>query len=46
MAAGMRFNDFTEAQLRAPEVRQRFEAVSAPLGGVFDQLVRVDILRP
>ena len=42
----LRFNDFTEAALRAPAVRERFEAVADRLGGVFDQPVRVDVLRP
>ena len=46
VAATMRFNDFTEAQLRAPAVQERFEAVHGRLGGVFDQPVRIDLLRP
>jgi SAM-dependent methyltransferase len=46
MAANTRFNDYTEADLRAPAVRERFDAVSGPLAGVFDQKVRVDLLRP
>ncbi len=44
MVRNMRFNDFTEDQVRAEPVRQRFDVVSAQLGGVFDQLVRVDVL--
>ncbi len=46
MAASMRFNDFTETQLRAPAVRERFNSVSATLDGIFDQPVRIDLLRP
>ena len=46
VAATMRFNDFTEEQLRDPAVQERFEAVHSRLGGVFDQPVRIDLLRP
>ena len=46
MTASLRFNDFTEAQLRAPAVRERFDAVFDAAGGHFDQPVRVDLLRP
>ena len=45
-AASMRFNDFTEAELRAPAVHARFDAVAARVGHAFDQPVRVDLLRP
>ncbi len=45
-AAGMRFNDFTEAELRAPAVRARFDAVAARVGTAFDQPVQIDLLRP
>jgi ubiquinone/menaquinone biosynthesis C-methylase UbiE len=45
MAANTRFNDYTEADLRAPAVRARFDAVAGPLAGIFDQPVRVDLLR-
>ncbi len=44
MARNMRFNGFTEAQLRAGPVRERFDAVFARTGGIFDQPVRVDML--
>ncbi len=46
MAANMRFNDYTEPQLRAPAVRERFDAVAARTGGIFDQPVRVDLMQP
>ncbi|WP_158744521.1 class I SAM-dependent methyltransferase [Acidisphaera sp. L21] len=46
MKASMRFNDFTEAELCAPAVRERFDAVAGSLGGIFDQPVRIDLLRP
>ncbi len=46
MAANVRFNDYTEAELRAPAVRERFEAVAARVGTAFDQPVQVDLLRP
>ena len=46
MAATLRFNDFTEAELRASTVRARFDTVAARTRGVFDQPVRVDLLRP
>ncbi len=46
MAANMRFNDYTEPQLRAPAVRERFDAVLARTGGVFDQPVRIDLMQP
>jgi SAM-dependent methyltransferase len=45
-AVNMRFNDFTEAELRAPAVRERFDAVASRTGGLFDQPVQVDLLRP
>ncbi len=44
MVRNMRFNGFTEAQVRAAPVRQRFDAVSGRLGGVFDQPVHVDVM--
>ncbi len=46
MAANTRFNDYTEADLRAPAVRARFNAVAGTMAGIFDQPVRVDLLRP
>ena len=46
MAANMRFNDYTEPQLRAQAVRERFDAVAAQNGGVFDQPVRIDLMQP
>jgi SAM-dependent methyltransferase len=46
MTATMRYNDFTEAQLRAPAVQERFETVADRLGGIFDLPARVDLLRP
>jgi ubiquinone/menaquinone biosynthesis C-methylase UbiE len=46
MAANMRFNDYTEPQLRAPAVRERFDAVAAQTGGIFDQPVRIDLMQP
>lgn len=45
MVANMRFNPFTEEQVRAAAVRKRFESVSARVGGIFDQPVRIDLLR-
>ena len=45
MAASMRFNDYTEEALRAPAVRERFDAVAARVGHDFDQPVQVDLLR-
>ena len=44
MVRNMRFNGFTEDQVRAAPVRQRFEAVAARLGGVFDQPVHIDVM--
>ena len=44
MVRNMRFNGFTEDQVRAEPVRARFDAVAARLGGVFDQPVRVDVM--
>ena len=46
MAANMRFNDYTEPQLRAPAVRERFDSVLARYDGIFDQPVRIDLFRP
>jgi ubiquinone/menaquinone biosynthesis C-methylase UbiE len=46
MMASLRFNDFTAAQLHAPAVRERFDAVFQQVGGLFDQPVRVDLLLP
>ena len=46
MAANMRFNDYTEPQLRAPAVQERFDAVHARYDGIFDQPVRIDLLQP
>ena len=46
MAANMRFNDYTEPQLRAPAVRERFDAIAAQTGGIFDQPVRIDLMQP
>ena len=45
MTANMRFNPFTEADVRAETVRQRFETVFAQVGGVFDQPVKIDLLQ-
>ena len=46
MTATIRYDNFTEAELRSPAVKDRFDAVSARVGGIFDQPVRVDLLRP
>jgi ubiquinone/menaquinone biosynthesis C-methylase UbiE len=43
-ALNMRFNGYTEQQIRAEPVQRRFEAVFAETGGMFDQPVRVDLL--
>ncbi len=43
MVANMRFNGFTEDQIRAPAVQARFAEVFARTGGVFDQPVQVDL---
>jgi ubiquinone/menaquinone biosynthesis C-methylase UbiE len=40
---GARFNDYTAAQVTAPEVRSRFEAMATATGGVFDQPVRINL---
>ena len=43
-ALNMRFNGYTEEQIRAEPVRHRFETVFAQTGGVFDQPVQIDVL--
>lgn len=40
---GARFNDYTEAQVTAPEVRSRFAEMVATTGGIFDQPVRINL---
>ena len=44
MTANMRFNGYSEAEVRAEPVRQRFETVFAQTAGKFDQPVRIDLL--
>lgn len=39
----MAFNGYTEAEVLAPEVRRRFEAMSAAHGGRLDQPVRINL---
>jgi SAM-dependent methyltransferase len=46
MIANMRFNNYTEQAVLAPDVRQRFAETLAAYGGHFDQPVRIDCLEP
>jgi ubiquinone/menaquinone biosynthesis C-methylase UbiE len=43
MIAARRFNGYTEEAVLAPEVRRRFDEMSAAGGGAFDQPVRIDL---
>jgi ubiquinone/menaquinone biosynthesis C-methylase UbiE len=45
MIANMRYNDYSEADVRNPEVRRRFEEMAATHGTRFDQRVRVNLFR-
>jgi ubiquinone/menaquinone biosynthesis C-methylase UbiE len=45
MIESMRFNDYTEDAILAPEVRRRFEEIMISRNGSFDQPVRVNIFR-
>ena len=41
--AGVRFNDYTEADVLSPQVRRRFDEMKAAHGGQFGQPVRINL---